>query len=340
MRDQRGTAMVYTLLALLVLSIFLSIVYERVIDLMRSSRDWLWKEKVLVAAESGLAMSEARLLDDPFWVSGDGAAPELKFSLDDAEVVLRTVRFRVPDIVWTFSTGSYKREKKEVVRPVKIDDPTLFAMLARKEIRLGLGTIVRGSIFGSDIRTESGSDVAGSIISTGGLDIEKEHPEAMVFDSAVSPPDVPSIDLKRVSKSWTKKVEGTVLASPAPDTGMYAAAGDFTIRDAALSGVSLWIPGNLTLEGKVVIRGQADADTPVLVVEKNLTGTLAGARIRGVVVVRGKATLRGEGLITGTLIADEIDLSGGVVVQSFDAVPNEKRPRARFWKRTVRRIKN
>lgn len=336
----RGSALIYTLLTLTVISIFLSVIYERVLGLMRSSRDWLWTEKALVAAESGTAAVEARLLDDPVWSAGEGAAPEFRFVLDESEITVRTERFRPPDIVWIFSKGQYKRLKKETVRPVIISDPTLFALLSRKTVHLGMGTIVTGAVFGSNVRTDEGSEVVGSIIAGGELDIAHRNPETFLFDSASLPPIVPELELRRHAKKWPKKLQEETLSGSTLQGGHYVKTGDLVLKDATETSVSIWVSGNLRLEGKVTLRAVPGTDTPVLVVEKDLSGILAGAVISGVIYVRGKVSLKGEGLLTGTLIADEIDLSDGVVVQSFDAVPNEKRPVAAFWKRQVRGIRN
>lgn len=331
--------MIYTLLSLLVLSMFLSIIYERVIDLMRSSRDWLWMEKALVAAESGSALSEARLLADPRWSAGEGQIPSLKFSLDGADVEVRTEKLRAPDVVWIFSTGMYKRSKKETVRPVKLEDPLLFAVMAHRSVKLGSGTIITGSVYGSHVRMEEGSEVVGNIISSGALDLASEQKEASIFDSATTPPEVPLLDLKPFGQSWTQTVSDK-NSSVSLKPGYYLTPGDLTLRDVVETNVSIRVAGSLKLEGKVLMRFTEASDTPILIVGKNLEGTLAGARLRGVIYVGGKVSLKGEGLITGTLIADEIDLSNGVVVQSFDASPNEKIPPAGFWKRRVRRIRN
>lgn len=335
-----GTVMIYTLLALLVLSIFLSIVYEKVIDLMRSSRDWIWREKALVAAESGTAAAEARLSENPFWAAGDGLNPELVFTLDESEIVVRTERFRPPDIIWVFSTAFYKRAKKETVRPILIEDPTLFALLAHRSVSLGFGTIVTGAVAGSTVRIAEGGEVYGSVISSGSLDIAKEQKEAAVFDSAASPPIVPSLDLNPFAQSWTKMISGPRLPPEPLKAGYYMAPGDLTIKDARETDVLIRVAGNLNLEGAVDLRYTSVTDTPILIVGKDLTGTLSGARLRGMIYVAGKVKLKGEGLITGTIIADEIELGQGVVVQSFDAVTNLPRPTPQFWKRRVKRIRN
>ena len=341
-RNDSGTAMLYTLMALMVLSIFLSMIYDRVLRLMRSSLEWQWREKAQAAAESGSAASEARLLEQPTWSAGEdpGRAPEWKFTLDGSDIRVRTERFRIPDIVWIFSSSVHKRAKKEVVRPLKIDDPTLFALMARRNISLGLGSIVTGSIYASHIKLEEGSEVVESVISSGGLDITESHKDANIFDDAASPPEVPDIDLKTLTAVWTQPLMTATLPDTPMMPGRYAAAGDLTIQNASETDVSIRVAGNLRLDGRVNLRYTTASDTPILVVGKDLTGTLSGAKIRGVIFVAGKVTLKGEGLITGMIIADEIDLAAGVVVQSFDALPNDPRPAASFCKRRVRRVRN
>ncbi len=337
--SERGSVMIYTLLSLLVLSMFLALIYERVIDLMRSSRGWLWTEKALASAESGSALAEARLLADPRWSVGEGHNPSLKFTLDEADVEVRTEKLRPPDIVWIFSTGVYKRSKKETVRPVKVEDPLLFALMAHRSVKLGPGTIVTGSVYGSHVRMDEGSEVVGNIISSGSLDLASEQKEASIFDSATTPPEVPLLDMKPFGQSWTQTVSDKNSAGSLKP-GYYMTPGDLTLRDVTETNVSIRVAGSLKLEGKVLMRFTSPVDTPILIIGKNLEGTLAGAKLRGVIYVGGKVSLKGEGLIIGTLIADEIDLSGGVVVQSFDASPNEQIPPAGFWKRRVRRIRN
>lgn len=323
----------------------MSVVYERVIGLMRSSRDWLWKERVQVAVESGSAMVEACLLEYPGWAAGEGSAPDIRFLMDESEISVRTERFRPPDIVWIFSTAKFKRLKRDTVRPVQISDPTIFALVARRGIRLGSGAIVTGSVVGSTVRLESGSEVVGSVISRGELFADGRPAEAVFFDSAMAPPKSPVLDLKMISKSWPrqlpeKSLVGGALTGSAVDTGYFRHAGDLRFSELDEQSVFLWVEGNLTIDGKSKLRAPKSADTPVLVVEKNITGQMKGGRIEGVIYVEGTVTLRGECLITGTIIADEIDIAEGVVVESFDVVPNAPRPAAAFWKRQVKRVRN
>lgn len=333
--SERGSALVYTLFSVAILSMFTTMIYERVLGLMHGSRDWLWKERARAAAESGVAAAQAHLLANPIWTAGDAVNREvLKFTLDGSEVEVRTEKFRQPDVIWIFSTGGFRKEKKETVQPIMLIDPTLFALMAKKSARMGAGSIVTGALYGRRVKLEEGAEVVGSIISTGKSDMADEQAEAVVFDSTSSPPPVPELDVKTASAAWRQK-----FPSSASDLGPghYIHGGDLTLKDVSETGVSICVTGDLVLDGNVKL--ESSEDTPVLFVGKNLTGTLKGGRIRGVIYVQGKVKLKGQGLITGTLIADEIDISDGVVVQSFDAVSNTGRPVARFWKRRVGRIR-
>ncbi|MBI4179326.1 polymer-forming cytoskeletal protein [bacterium] len=337
--SQRGSALVYTLLTVAMLSLFTSIIYDRLLNLMKSSRDWLWKERARAAAESGTAVAMSRLVDDPYWSAEESVADDpLKFVLDDAAVSVRTKRFRPPDIIWIFASGSYQRERKETVEPLLISDPTLFAVLARRGVRLGPGSIVTGPVSGGSVRMEDASEVVGSVISSGDLRMDADFREALVFDSVASPPVVPVIDPAVLRAGWTRKFPTDLPADSAIRPGRYLHSGDLTLSNVTRRGVSLYVTGNLILEGNVKLEGRED--TPVLIVGKNLTGSLKGCRIRGVVYVTGRTELRGEGLITGTLISDEADLSAGAVVQSFDAVINAPRPSPNFFGRKVGRLRN
>lgn len=336
---QSGSALVYTLLTLTVLSIFLSIIYERVIGLMRSSREWLWTEKALVASESGLALAESHLLQNPGWSAGENSTPEVRLALDESDITIRTDRFRPPDIIWLFSTGSYRNKRKDTVRPVMVHDPTIFSMMARRKVRLGSGTIVTGSIFGADVRLEEGTEVVGSIISSGTLLTAREQTSAMVFDSVAAVPEVPDLNLKSLAAAWSQTIPGTTIESTLTP-GAYRSVGDVTIRNATETAVLLLVQGSLALEGRVILRASPSADTPVLIVEKNIIGTLSGARIWGTIYAGGKVSLKGEGLIVGTIIADEIEISDGVVVQSFESMQAASRAAPAFWKRKILRIRN
>ncbi len=302
---------------------FLSIIYDRAIGLMRSSRDWMWKEKSVAAAESGSAAAESMLIRDPGWLAGQGNDPELRFTLDQCDITVRTERFRIPDVVWIFSTGKFRKDRRETVRPVIIEDPTLFAAIGRQSVRLGAGAIVTGSVTAPLVRLEEGCEVVGSVVSERDALVAKKQSEAIIFDSALSPPPFPAVR----RPDWT-------------GTGYSVRTGDVTIRNTTETALFLMVTGNLELAGKVIWRAPAGADTPIFFVEKNLTGRLNGSKLRGTIYVRGRVMLTGEGLITGSIIADEIDLSEGVVVESFDAVPNVARPTPAFWTRRVRRIRN
>lgn len=336
---RRGSILVYTLLSLVVLSMVMSVVYDRLISVMRSSRNWLWKEKALVSAESGAAATEGRLLANPAWSAGENNAPEWQFKMDDAEIQVRTERFRPPDVVWIFSTGRYKKEQRDLVRPVIVRDPTLFAVMARNELRMGLGSIVEGSVYGDDVEIAEGGEVLGSIISIGAIRIARRPPETILFDSATTPPLVPDLKTDRIAKTWTRQWQADPKKDTASRGGLVFHRGDLALENFSGSNLSLRVDGNLTLNGKVDLRFDPPADTPILVVGKDLTGTLTGSKIRGVIYVTGKVSLKGEGLIVGTLIAEDIELGQGVVIKSFDGAGG-LRPPPGFWPRQVRRIRN
>ncbi len=337
---QNGSILVYTLLSLIVFSMVLSVVYDQLIGIMKSSRDWLWKEKALVAAESAAAAAEGRLLVDPAWSAGEEGGSEWQFTLDDASAQIRTERFRMPDVIWIFAGGRYKREEKNMVRPIIVRDATLFAVMARNDLNVGFGSIVQGSVYGDSISIADGGEVVGGIISTGEIEIAHRPRETVLFDSATTPPLVPWIKSDQYTAQWPRPWSEHHPGDTAPGRRFYVQAGDLTLQDFAESNVSIRVGGNLTLNGKINMRFDPADDTPILFVEKNLTGTLSGARIRGVIYVNGSVSLKGEGLITGTLIARDVALGQGVVVQSFDAVPTDPRPPASFWPRRIQRIRN
>lgn len=336
---QRGSIMVYTLLSLMVLSAFLSLIYERAIGLMKSSREWMWFEKSQVAVESAAALVEARLLEDPMWSSGENGEPEFRFALDGAEMSVRTERFRPPDIVWIFSNARYKRYKKDTVRPVILQDPTLFGVMARRRLKLGEGVILSGSACGSEVFVDAGAVVVGAVISTGSLSMPSRSPDAIPFDSAMSPPHVPKIDMSSHAAAYARLLRTDLIADTVLLPGTYRREGDLTVRGAVETGVSIWVRGNLTMEGNVQIRAARGEDTPLFIVDGDVRGRFEKARVSGIIFAGGNISLQGEGLITGTVIGENVELSGGVVVRTFDNTGDEPRPASGFWPRRIRGIR-
>lgn len=336
---QKGAALIYVLFALLVLSAMSTMLYELLNELRTGLGGWTWKAKAEAAAESSVAVAELKLLDDPAWRAGEDTTPEFETRVGDAGARLKTAHLRPPDMVEVTAVGRHRQGRSRIVRRIRLSDPTLYALLAGKRAVFEFGTTLDGAVAaGEEIRIGRGvgvpqsappvSLVSGRQISPTGV-----APYFRPYESADPMPDIPVLNLAEIKNKIETRIANSELADVKLAGRQILRDGSLTILDGAFDDVSIYVAGDLRIIGAPKM--DSKGDTPVFIVEKNLIANFSGADIRGVIYVGGKATLRGQAVITGTIIADEIDIAGGVTVRAFDRDPSRKRPEAGFFKRDV-----
>ncbi len=341
--SQGGAALIYVLIALAALSAMMGLVFDNLSELRTALGTWTWKVKAEASAESALEVASLKLLDDPLWKAGEDTAPEMQIQMTDAQSRLQTAHMRIPDLVKLTAIGKHRGGRHRAVRTTQIIDPTRFVLIGRKRVSLQFGTTVRGSVLaGEDIDVDRGVDLkslAGvtSLLSGKQIHLTVAYPNLLTYENARLLPMPTPIDIDELKKLYATQIAGSVLTDVKLAGISVLKDGALTIVDGGFSDVSMFVTEDLHLMGAPKM--SAKGDTPILIVQKNLIANFAGAEIRGIIYVGGKVTLRGQGVITGTIIAEEIDAGGGIAIQSFDEDAAKKRPTASFFKREIRWVR-
>lgn len=336
---ESGAALLNTLLAMLVLSMMTAVLYNHLSELQDSLAIRTWKVRAEAAAESAIVQAGLKLTDDSSWRAGEDTSPEHQLRLGDAGARLTTEHIRPPDMIRLTAVGRYRRSRSRIVQEAQLADISLFALAARKRINLDFGTALDGPVTAVEgITLGRGVGMAPenrgiSLICGRDVTVSGYYPTVRVFQSAVPPPDVPNIDLDMMKAKYETRIANSALTDAKIAGRSILRDGSLTIVGGTFGDVSIFVAGDLRLMGAPQV--DSKGDTPVFIVEKDLVANFSGADIRGVIYVGGKATIRGQSVITGTIIADEIDIADGVTVRSFDRDTTRKRPPASFFKRDI-----
>lgn len=336
---QTGAALVNTLLALVVLSSMTALLYSQLSELRTALGAWTWKIKAEAAAESAVAEASLKLIDDPAWRAGEDTWPEFQSRVGDAQARLTTRHIRPPDLVEMTAVGRHRQGRSRAIRRIRILDPTLFALIARRRAALEFGVTLDGpAAAGEEIRLGRGIRAAPnsggvSLVSGRRISVTGSDPAFNLFESADPMPVVPVLELDRLKSAYAARIANSTLTDVNISGRNILRDGSLTLVGGKFSDISIYVAGDLRLMGapEIIARG----DTPVLIVEKDLIANFSGADIRGVIYVGGKATLRGQSVITGTLIAEEIDIADGVTVRAFNRDASRPRIERGFFTREI-----
>lgn len=336
---ESGAALLNTLLAMVVLSMMTVILYNQLSELQDTLAIRTWKVKAEAAAESAVVQAGLKLMDDSAWRAGEDTVPEHMLRLGDADARLTTEHVRPPDLVRLTAVGRYRRGRSRIVREVRLSDIGLFALAARKRINLDFGTILDGPVSAAEgITLGRGVGIPPenrgvSVISGREVTMSGYYPTVRVYRTAEPLPEIAKIDLDAVKGKYETRIANSVLTDAKLAGRSILRDGSLTIIGGTFGDVSIFVAGDLRLMGAPQV--DSKGDTPVFIVEKDFVANLSGAEIRGVIYVGGKATIRGQSVITGTIVADEIDIADGVTVRAFDRDTGRKRPDASFFKRGI-----
>ncbi len=341
--NERGAALIYVLIAVAAMMGMMGVVFAQLSEVRTAVGTWEWTRKARVAAESGIEVAQLKLMDNPAWKAGEDTMPEYNVALTDAQARVKTDRVRFPDIVTLMAVGRHRGGRGRIERTAQITDPTLFALIAQKRIALEFGTGLWGTASaGEGITVGRGvsfKSVVGvpTLISGKDVTYDVAYPEVRTYESARSLPAA-SLKLDEIKKIYETRIVDGTLADAKIAGRRFLRDGSLTIVDGEYSDVSLFVAGELRMTGSPKFASKGD--TPIVIVEKDFTANFSGAEIRGVMYVGGKVTLRGQAVITGTIIADEIDVGDGVTIQSFQEDAATKPPPQSFFRREIRWIDN
>lgn len=337
--NQAGAALINTLLALVVLSAMMTILYDQMNELQNSLAIRTWRVKAEAAAESAVVQAGVKLLDDSAWKAGEDTTPEHMLRLTDVDARISTEHIRPPDIIKLTAVGRHRRGRSRVVRMAGLSDVTLFGLAARRRIALDWGATLDAHVTAADdVRIGRGVSVpfgspTVSVICGREVSMNGYLPLVRAFESAAPMPEIPTLNLDEIKKTYGTSIANPVLTEMKLAGRSILREGSLTIIGGEFNDVSIFVAGDLRLVGemKIVSKG----DTPVFFVEKDLRANFSGAEMRGVIYVGGKATIRGPSSITGTIIAEEIDIADGVTVRSFERDTSRDRPAPSFFKRGI-----
>ncbi len=341
--SERGAALIYVLIAVAAMLGMMGVVFAQLSEVRTAIGTWEWTRKARAAAESAIEVAQLKLMDDPAWKVGEDTVPEYDVALTDAQARVKTERVRFPDLVKLTAVGRYRGGRGRIERTAQITDPTLFALIAQKRIELEFGTGLWGTASAGEgitiargVSFKSVTDVP-TLISGKDVTYDVAYPEVRTYESAGSLP-TDALNLDDLKKTYETRIADGTLADIKLAARRLLRDGSLTIVNGEYSDVSLFVAGDLRMTGSP--KFSSKGDTPIIIVEKDFTATFSGAEISGVIYVAGKVTLRGQATITGTIIADEIDVADGVTIQSFQEDPVTKPPPRSFFKREIRWIDN